>query len=138
MFKKGHGMLGRTHMSDVDRLPASALAELDRYLRRTILAMVPVGAVFGGIDADVVFATLSAFGLSLEDRDPLFNGPLFIDNKNTNKGTLQRLQNYCTNLYTGSNTNFVNYWKALAMETLFQVAIYRGLFGTDGFLVPVI
>lgn len=136
MSKHGQGMLGRTNMSDVDRLLPSVRAELDRYLRRTILAITPVGAVFGGINSDVVFATLSAFGLCLEDRDPLFNGPLFIDNNNTNTGTLRRLQNYCTNLYTGSNTNFANYWKALAMETLYQVAKYRGLFGVDGFLVP--
>lgn len=135
MKKNGRGRLGRTHMEDVNRLPDSARSELDIFLRRTILAMLPVGGSYTEINTDAVFAALSAFGLRLEDRNPLADVTVF--NDSCNKTTIERLQNFCAHFYTASTNNFASYWRASAMETLIELARYRGLFGNDGFLKAV-
>ncbi|KAL0631992.1 hypothetical protein Q9L58_009143 [Maublancomyces gigas] len=135
MKKNGHGRLGRTHMEDVDRLPDSARSELDIFLRRTILKMLPVSGGYSAIDADAVFAALSSFGLRLENRNPLADVTVFGDS--CDKTTIERLQNFCAHFYTASTNNFASYWRASAMETLIELARYRGLFGNDGFLKAV-
>lgn len=135
--KKGHGRLGRTHMDDVDGLPETARNELDTYLRRIITATVPPGGGYTAINTDAVFATLSAFGLGLEDRTSLADVVVFNDSSFQNRPTIARLQNYAAHYYSGSTNKFDKYWKASAMETIIELARYRGLFGGDGFLKAV-
>lgn len=134
MKMNGHGRLGRTHMEDVDRLPEAARNELDIFLRRTIKSTVPVGGSFSANNPDAVFATLSAFGLRLENRGLLADVTLLSDSANHNKPTIARLQNMCAYWYTDNSSSFDNYWRASAIETLIELARYRGLFGNDGFL----
>lgn len=134
MIKRSwHGRLGRTHMVDVDQLVDTARKELDCYLRRTIHTMFPPNAGYKNITPDTIFATLSAFGLRLEDRGPLADVTIFTDREHMGKPTLTRLQNFSAHYFTHSG----DYWKAAAMETLIELARYRGLFGTDGFLKEV-
>lgn len=132
-----HGRLGRTTMGEVDRMLPVAREELDRYLIRTIKQMFPVGTVFGGCIPDPVFATLAAFGLRLEDRGGFADGPIFPDANHTQKSTTVRLQNYTASFYAASSNKFSDYWKGSAMETLFELARYRGLLTADGFLKNV-
>lgn len=131
-----HGRLGRTHMVDVDQMQDSTRKELDCFLRRTIHLLVPVGTKFTIINPDLLFATLSAFGLRLDDRGPLADVTITADSNLHHKPTLARLQNFSASYYTRSDT-YVNYWKGLAMETVIELARYRGLFGADGFLTAV-
>lgn len=100
MKKNGHGRLGRTHMEDVDRLIDTARSELDNYLRRTIHLMAPVGGAYSTVDADKVFATLSTFGLRLEDRGPMADATVLDDSKNYDTATIRRLQNLGRHYYT--------------------------------------
>lgn len=137
MKRKGHGRLGRTHMDDVDRLPETARSELDTYLRRTINAIVPVGSTHGTINADAVFATISAFGLGLEDRHSLADVVIFNDADHENAPAIARLRNSSAHYYSASTNIFEKYWKGSALETIIELARYRGLFGDDGFLKPV-
>lgn len=132
-----HGRLGRTHMVDVDRMLPSARQELDRYLHRTIKAMFPVGGGYTIIDSDTTFATLSSFGLRMEDRGPLAGVTIVKDAADLQKPTIARLQNFTASYYNTSTTNVGNYWKALAMETLIELARYRGLFTAEGFLKAI-
>lgn len=132
-----HGRLGRTTIAEVDRMLPVAREELDRYLHRTIKLMFPVGTVFAGCIADPVFATLAAFGLRLEDRGAFADGPIFTDAEHAHKPTTVRLQNYTAHFYAASTEKFEQYWKALAMETLFELARYRGLLTAEGFLKEV-
>ncbi|KAL0639043.1 hypothetical protein Q9L58_001925 [Maublancomyces gigas] len=134
MKKNGHGRLGRTHMEDVDLLVETARAELDSYLRRTIHLIAPVGGANTTIDADKVFATLSTFGLRLEDRSPMADGTVFDDSKNHDTATIRRLQNFGRHYYTARTGKYECYWNGFAIETLVELARYRGLFGADGFL----
>lgn len=128
-----HGRLGRTHMVDVDKLCHSAREELDNYLRRTIKAMLPVNGQYTEIIPDRIFGALSTFGLRLEDRGQLADVNIFLDSGNIEKPTLTRLRNWSA-CYYRSNSAYGGYWKASAMETLIELARYRGLFGADGFL----
>lgn len=128
-----HGRLGRTHMVDVDQMGDPAKKELDCYLRREIHELFPVNTGHKGVTPGVVFATLSAFGLRLEDRGPLADVKIFMDNDHTNKPTLTRLQNFSAHFFTSSG----EYWKASALETLIELARYRDLFTADGFLKEV-
>lgn len=137
MKKKGHGRLGRTHMDDVDGLPETARKELDTYLRRTITTTVPPGGGYTAINTDAVFATLSAFGLGLEDRNSLADVVVFNDADHQSKPTIARLQNFAAHYYAASTNKFEKYWKGSALETIIELARYRGLFGDDGFLKPV-
>lgn len=132
-----HGRLGRAHMVDVDRMLPSGRQELDRYLHRTIKAMFPVGGGYTTINSDTTFATLSAFGLRMEDRGPLAGVSIFADPTDLQKPTIARLQNYAAAYYTTGTGKFGDYWKALAMETLIELARYRGLFTVEGFLKAV-
>lgn len=134
MKKNGHGRLGRTHMEDVDLLVETARAELDSYLRRTIHLLVPVGGAYCSIDADKVFATLSTFGLRLEDRGLMADVTVFDDSKNYDTATIRRLQNFGRHYYTAKTYKYQCYWNGFAIETLVELARYRGLFGVDGFL----
>lgn len=134
MKLNGHGRLGRTHMEDVDRLVETARNELDNYLRRTIRTMMPVGGSYQGLNADVVFATLSAFGLRLEDRGPLADLTIFDDSGKWDAATIMRLQNFSAHYYTAQTNKYDNYWKGYALETLIELARYRGLFSPAGFL----
>lgn len=132
-----HGRLGRTTIAEVDRMLPVAREELDRYLHRTIKLMFPVGSKFAVCSADPVFATLAAFGLRLEDRGGFAGGPIFVDAEHTHKPTTVRLQNYAAHYYAASTQKFAEYWKASAMETLFELARYRGLLTAEGFLKEV-
>lgn len=135
MIKRNwHGRLGRTHMADVDQMLDLARKELDSYLRRTISAAAPVGGNYTEINADTVFATLSAFGLRLEDRGALADVTIFIDSTDLQVPTTARILNYSAHYYTTRANKFDCYWMALALETLLELAQYRGLFGADGFL----
>lgn len=134
MAKNGHGRLGRTHMEDVDRMNETARIELDNYLRRTIQNKVPVGIGYSDIGADQVFATLSTFGLRLEDRGLMVDAPVLPDGELINTGTIRRLQNYARHYYTARTNKFEVYWEASAIETLVELARYRGLWAADGFL----
>lgn len=127
------GRLGRTHMADVDRMLVSVRSELDCYLRRTIHKMFPVGGNYVSVNSDTVFATLAAFGLRLEDRGPLADVTIFNDQQNSNKPTLSRMQNFGA-VYYRRGENYDSYWKGSAMETLIELARYRGLFNNEGFL----
>lgn len=129
-----HGRLGRTTMAEVDRMLPVTREELDRYLHRTIKLLFPVGTVYPGLHADPVFATLAAFGLRLEDRGNFAAGPIFSDAEHTHKPTTVRLQNYASHYYAASTRDFEQYWKASAMETVFELARYRGLLTGEGFL----
>lgn len=135
MAKNGHGRLGRTHMEDVDRLRESVRAELDSYLRRAIHKTFPVGAGYCTLNSDQVFATLAAFGLRLEDRGPMADGIVFPDNENCHTATVSRLQNFARHYYTARTNKYEVYWEASAMETLIELARYRGLVNDDGFLI---
>lgn len=132
--KNWHGRLGRTHMVDVDRMSALVKAELDNYLRRTIRAMFPIGGNYADITPDVIFATLSAFGLRLEDRGALADVSIFGDSTDLQLPTIARLENYSAHYYTNTSGKFLHYWKASAMETLIELARYRGLFTAEGFV----
>lgn len=114
----------------------TARMELDNYLRRTIQNKVPVGGGYSEIGADQVFATLSTFGLRLEDRGLMADAPVFLDGDNINVGTIRRLQNYARHYYTARTNKFEVYWEASAIETLVELARYRGLWAADGFLTP--
>lgn len=134
MIKRNwHGRLGRTHMVDVDRMGDPARKELDCYLRREIHGMFPVAGAYLKITPNTVFATLSAFGLRLEDRGPLADVKIFVDADHTSRPTLTRLRNFSAHYFNHSG----EYWQASAMETLIELARYRGLFKTDGFLKEV-
>lgn len=135
MKKNGHGRLGRTHMEDVDRLVETARSELDSYLRRTLHLMAPVGGGYCTPDPDKVFATLSTFGLRLEDRGPMTDVTVLDDSKNLDTATIRRLQSHCRHYYTGRTNKYTDYWKGSAIETLVELARYRGLFGADGFII---
>lgn len=124
-------------MVDVDRMLPSGRQELDRYLHCTIKAMFPVGGGYTMINSDTTFATLSAFGLRMEDRGPLAGVSLFTDATDLQKSTVSRLQNFAAYYYTSSTEDFGDYWKAMAMETLIELARYRGLFTVEGFLKAV-
>lgn len=128
------GRLGRTHMVYVDKMEASTRTELDCYLRRTINKMFPVGAAYSTVMQDTVFATLAAFGLRLEDRGPLADVTIFSDSNHQDKATLSRIRNFSACYYSRGN-DFENYWRASAMETLIELARYRGLFNSEGFLL---
>lgn len=129
-----HGRLGRTHMVDVDRMLESRRRELDSYLMRTIRPMFPIDAAWTGIDADAVFAALSAFGLRMEQRGPLVENRFFSDPAIISKSTMTRIQNWSAHMYTSSTKKFDEYWKASAMETVTELARYRGLFTAEGWL----
>lgn len=134
MIKRNwHGRLGRTHMVDVDGMGDPARKELDCYLRREIHGMLPVDGAYRTITPNTVFATLSAFGLRLEDRGPLADVAIFMDSDHTGKPTLTRLRNFSAHYFNLSG----KYWQASAMETLIELARYRDLFSTDGFLKEV-
>lgn len=134
MAKYGRGRLGRTHMEDVDQLAEPVRAELDCYLRRTIHKTFPVGGAYCTIDADKVFAMLTTFGLRMEDRGPMADATVFDDSKNYDTATIRRMQNFGRHYFTAKTNKYEDYWKGLAIETLIEVARYRGLFGSDGFL----
>lgn len=136
MAKNSQGRLGRTHMEDVDHLSESVRTELDNYLRRMIHRTVPVGGGYCSFDTDQVFATLATFGLRLEDRDPMADVTVFDDSKNHDTATIRRLQNFARHYYAVEMGKYERYWRALALETLIQLARYRGLFGADGFVIP--
>lgn len=127
------GRLGRTHMFDVDRMSVTAKMELDCYLRRTIHKMFPVGGTYVKISPDTVFATLSVFGLRLENRGPLADVTVFNDRTDLGISSISRMQNWCA-LYLRRGDNYDDYWRGSAMETLIELARYRGLFNSDGFL----
>lgn len=129
-----HGRLGRTTMGEVDRMLPGAREELDRYIIRTIKHMFPVGTVFAGCVPDPIFATLAAFGLRLEDRGAYAEGPIFSDVDHVHKPITVRLKNYSAHYYSATTGKFTEYQKALAMETLFELARYRGLLTEEGFL----
>lgn len=137
LMKNWHGRLGRTHMVDVDQMSVTARTELDIYLRRTITGILPVGGSDTPIQPDIVFATLSAFGLRLEDRGSLANVTIFNDGDDLQRPTTERLDNFCAHYYTNGSNNFGNYWRASAMETVIHLARYRGLFTAAGFLKAV-
>lgn len=132
--KNWHGRLGRTHMVDVDQMLGLARKELDSYLRRTISGSFPVGGTYNEINADTVFATLSSFGLRLEDRGSLADVAIFGDSTDLQLPTTARLLNFGAHYYTARTNKYDVYWIAVALETLFELAKYRGLFGADGFL----
>lgn len=134
LAKNWHGRLGRTHMVDVDQMSVTARTELDNYLRRTITGMFPVGGSYTTIQPDTVFATLSVFGLRLEDRGSLANVTVFNDGDDLQRSTTARLENFSAHYYTNGCNKFENYWRASAMETLIQLARYRGLFTATGFV----
>lgn len=127
------GRLGRTHMVDVDQMSVPVKKELDCYLRRTIHKMFPVGSVYVTIDQDTVFATLAVFGLRLEDRGTMADVQIYSDEKHQDKPPLSRMQNYGS-MYLRNGGNWDNYWKGSAIETLIELARYRGLFNGEGFL----
>lgn len=131
-----HGRLGRTYMVEVDKMCHSAREELDIYLRRTIKAMLPVDGNYTCVVPDMIFGTLSTFGLRLEDRGQLADVDIFMDKDNLGKPTLTRLRNWSACYHRGSAA-YGDYWKASATETLIELARYRGLFGADGFLKSV-
>lgn len=132
--KNWHGRLGRAHMVDVDRMPDAARKELDCFLRRTIKAMFPVGANYTEVKPDPVFATLSAFGLRLEDRGSLADVVIFNDNDNNRVSTVRRMRNFSAFYYAGRTSNFDNYWRGSAIETVLELARYRGLWNVEDFL----
>lgn len=125
------GRLGRTHMAEVDQLSAPALQELDCYLRRTIHKTVAVDCAYVDLNHDNVFAALAVFGLRLEDRGIMADATIFTDTPVRSQRA--RLQNWgALNLRRGSN--YDAYWKGSAMETLVELARYRGLFDDEGWL----
>lgn len=127
------GRLGRTHMTEVDRLSQPVKKELDCYLRWTIHRMFPVGGSYNTINKDTVFATLAVFGLRLEDRGAMADVEIFNDGQHQGKPPLSRMQNYGAQ-YLHRGENYDCYWKGSAMETLIELARYRGLFISEGFL----
>lgn len=127
------GRLGRTHMVDVDQMSAPVKKELDCYLRRTIHKMFPVGGAYLPINQDIVFATLAVFGLRLEDRGPMADVTIYSDPQHQDKPALSRMQNFGS-MYLRYGGTCDSYWKGSAMETLIELARYRGLFNSEGFL----
>lgn len=120
-------------MTEVDQLSEPVKKELDCYLRRTIHKMFPVGASYVTIEKDTVFATLAVFGLRLEDRGAMADANIFKDEDNKNKPALSRMQNYGAH-YLRRGDNCDDYWRGSAMETLIELARYRGLFNSEGLL----
>lgn len=125
------GRLGRTHMAEVDKLSPTALLELDCYLRRTIHRAIPVDGAYGEINADNVFAALAVFGLRLEDRGAMADVTVFDDTPT--RSQMARMQNLGA-LYLRRGNKYDYYWKGSAMETLVELACYRGLWDADGFV----
>lgn len=111
----------------------SSKKELDCYLRRTMNAMFPIRGDHKPITPDTVFATLSAFGLQLEDRGSMADVTIFNDSENLGATTMVRLQNVGAHYLTNWGT-LENYWKSSVMETVIELAKYRGLFRVDGSL----
>lgn len=120
-------------MTEVDRLSEPVKKELDCYLRRTIHKMFPVGGSYVIIETDTVFATLAVFGLRLEDRGAMADTRIFNDGQNKDKPALSRMQNHGAH-YLRRGDNCDDYWRGSAMETLIELARYRGLFNSEGLL----
>lgn len=121
-------------MVDVDRMFPSARTELDIYLNRTIKALFPINGGYTIVNPDTTFATLSAFGLRLEDRGPLGDGAIPNDDTIEDESTILRMKNHAAFDYTYGTRKFEQYWRASALETLVELARYRGLFSEEGFL----
>lgn len=127
------GRLGRTHMLDVDRMSGSARKELDCYLRRTIHNSFPVGGDYVPVNQDTVFATLAVFGLRLEDRGAMADVTIYNDTPTPVRSHLSRMQNFGA-LYFRRGESYDCYWKGSAIETLVELARYRGLLNSEGYL----
>lgn len=119
-------------MVDVDALPATALSELDCLLRRKLHAIFPRGGAYIEADADTIFASLAALGLRLEDRGayadlPIVNSDTLKDHPTIRRG-LNKFSWYI------SKGKWGEYWKAVVLETLVELARYRGLIDDEGFV----
>ncbi|RPB09970.1 hypothetical protein P167DRAFT_607640 [Morchella conica CCBAS932] len=131
--KNWHGRLGRTHMVDVDALPAAALSELDCLIRRKLHANFPRGKPNVAPDADTIFASLAALGLRLEDRGAYADLPIANDTETLlDKPMLRRGTNHAA--WYVNKGNYMDYWRGVVQETLIELARYRGLFDEEGFL----
>lgn len=129
-----HGRLGRTHMAEVDALPAAALTELDSFLRRKLYQIYPRGGSYSPPEVDTIFASLATLGLQLEDRSPYADLPNFTDHNTKDAATLWRGRQWAGWFYS-RDASYVDYWKGYAVETLLELARYRGLFDDEGFLI---
>ncbi|RPB07372.1 hypothetical protein P167DRAFT_540185 [Morchella conica CCBAS932] len=128
-----HGRLGRTHMVDVDALPATALSELDCLLRRKLHASYPRARDRLTPDVDTIFASLAALGLRLEDRGAYADLPAIHDlGTLRNTPTIKRVINSAA--WWTTHEKYADYWQGLVLETLVELARYRGLFDDEGYL----
>lgn len=129
-----HGRLGRTHMVEVDALPATALTELDSFLRRKLQAILPKGESRQTPDADSIFGCLAALGIRLEDRGR-YNDFKVVDEASMKQdSTAKRARHLTAYYYANRAFTHGGYWPGFALETLVELARYRGLFDDEGFL----
>ncbi|KAI5836979.1 hypothetical protein DFP73DRAFT_620564 [Morchella snyderi] len=126
-----HGRLGRALMADVDALPDWALFELDCLLRRKLHAILPWGGGYAAPDADMIFASLAALGLRLQDRGAYADVPVLDDGTLLDQPTLRRGTNVAA--WYASRGMWGEYWQGM-VETVLELARYRGLFDDEGFV----
>ncbi|KAI5844676.1 hypothetical protein DFP73DRAFT_631898 [Morchella snyderi] len=130
-----HGRLGRAHMVDVDALPPAALMELDSLLRRKLQCIFPHGAVHNVVDAENIFACLASLGLRLEDRTRYVDARLVGDDTICSDSTVKRARTLSAFYHANLKMKHEGYWRGFVLETLVELARYRGLFDDDGYLV---
>lgn len=120
-------------MVDVDALPATALSELDCLLRRKLHACYPRFRDESAPDVDAIFASLATLGLRLEDRGAYADLPVIGDTVTLrNTPTIKRGMNSVALFATYEDSAL--YWKGVVLETLVELARYRGLFDDEGYL----
>lgn len=121
-------------MVDIDRMFPSARTELDRYLNRTIETPPPIGSGYTSINPDIIFATLAAFGLRLQDRGSLSEEAIPNDDTIMQKSTILSMKNHAASEYTYGTRRIEQYWRGSALETLVKLARHHGLFNEERFL----
>lgn len=120
-------------MVDVDALPATALSELDCLLRRKLHACYPRAHDKSAPDVDAIFASLATLGLRLEDRGAYADLPVIHDTATLrNTPTIKRAMNSAA--WFTTNDESAGYWEGVVLETLVELARYRGLFDNEGYL----
>ncbi|KAH0604942.1 uncharacterized protein H6S33_004924 [Morchella sextelata] len=130
-----HGRLGRAHMADVDALTPPTLMELDSLVRRKLQSFFPHGAMHStNIEPDHIFACLAALGLRLEDRPRYVGFPIVGGDTIVNDSTDKRARQLTAFFYANQTLADSGYWRGALLETLLEIARYRGLFDNEGFL----
>lgn len=122
-------------MADIDALPTTVLNELDCFLRRRLRGIFPRGAAYSMPDAEDVFAKLATLGVRLDERTRYVEYPTVSDDKVLNEGTIKRARHLVAYCYANMNFTRTGYLRGCALETLTELARYRGLFDDDGFVM---